>query len=82
VAWHIDPFGHHASTASLFYQMGFKAIFFSRIDFQDKALRLQKKEMEMLWRPPQLSANNISIFTHITYHHYSYPFNFNFDPTT
>lgn len=36
VAWHIDPFGHQAATASLFSQMGFKALFFSRLDYQDK----------------------------------------------
>lgn len=36
MAWHIDPFGHHAASASLFSQMGFNAFFFSRIDYQDK----------------------------------------------
>ena len=39
VAWHIDPFGHHASSASLFSQMGFNSIFFARIDYQDKNIR-------------------------------------------
>lgn len=33
VAWHIDPFGHHSSTATLFRQMGFNALFFSRLDY-------------------------------------------------
>jgi len=36
VAWHIDPFGHQASSASMFSQMGFQSFFFSRIDYQDK----------------------------------------------
>jgi hypothetical protein len=36
VAWHIDPFGHHASSASLFSRMGFNSFFFARIDYQDK----------------------------------------------
>lgn len=36
VAWHIDPFGHQASAASMFSQMGYQAFFFSRIDYQDK----------------------------------------------
>ncbi len=40
VAWHIDPFGHHSSTASLFSQMGFNSLFFARIDYADKMKRL------------------------------------------
>jgi lysosomal alpha-mannosidase len=34
-----DPFGHAATQASLFAQMGFDAFFFGRIDFEDKAAR-------------------------------------------
>ena len=45
VAWHIDPFGHHAAAASLFSQMGFNSFFFSRIDYQDKENRLNNKGM-------------------------------------
>ena len=45
VAWHIDPFGHHASSASLFSQMGFNSFFFARIDYQDKELRMKAKGM-------------------------------------
>jgi len=33
IGWHIDPFGHQASSAALFSQMGFNAFFFSRIDY-------------------------------------------------
>lgn len=36
VAWHIDPFGHHSASASLFSKLGFQAFFFARIDYQDK----------------------------------------------
>lgn len=39
-AWHIDPFGHQASSASIFSRMGLQAFFFARIDYQDKAKRL------------------------------------------
>ena len=45
VAWHIDPFGHQASSASMFSRMGIQSFFFARIDYQDKALRLDKKNM-------------------------------------
>jgi lysosomal alpha-mannosidase len=39
-AWHIDPFGHQSSSASMFSQMGMQAFFFARIDYQDKSKRL------------------------------------------
>lgn len=80
VAWHIDPFGHHAASASLFSQMGFQAFFFARIDYQDKLLRLDTKAMEMVWNPPQLSGSQSNyIFTHVNYFHYSPPPQFCFD---
>lgn len=40
VAWHIDPFGHQASAASMYSQMGFQSFFFARIDYQDKSKRM------------------------------------------
>ena len=39
MAWHCDPFGHSASTAELFNKMGFDAIFFGRIDDEEKNWR-------------------------------------------
>jgi hypothetical protein len=55
-AWHIDPFGHHAASATLFSQMGFQTFFFARIDYQDKEARLDSKSIEMVWRPPLYSG--------------------------
>ena len=49
VAWHIDPFGHQASSASMFSKMGIQSFFFARIDYQDKSQRLDKKNMEMIY---------------------------------
>lgn len=51
IGWHIDPFGHQASQAALFAQMGFDAWFFARIDYQDKTWRLDNRTLEMLWSP-------------------------------
>jgi hypothetical protein len=80
VAWHIDPFGHHASSASLFSRMGFNSFMFSRIDYQDKAVRLDKKAMEMIWRPNQYTGDkSVNIFTQVNYYHYSPPPGFCFD---
>lgn len=40
IGWQIDPFGHSAAYAALSAQMGFDALFFSRIDYQDLARRM------------------------------------------
>lgn len=80
IAWHIDPFGHHSASATLFSQMGFQAFFFSRIDYQDKQWRLDNKTMEMVWRPLQYSGDQTNyMFTHVNYYHYSPPPGFCFD---
>ena len=51
VTWQIDPFGHSATQAALFGPLsGMDAVFFARIDYQDRALRLASKRLEMLWR--------------------------------
>ena len=39
IAWHCDPFGHSAAVADLFSQIGFEAMFFSRIDDDEKDFR-------------------------------------------
>jgi len=51
IGWQIDPFGHSNANARLFAEMGFDAMFFARLDYQDKDLRLQDLEMELVWRP-------------------------------
>ena len=51
VTWQIDPFGHSATQATLFGPLsGMDAVFFERIDYQDKALREANKQLEMIWR--------------------------------
>lgn len=50
VGWQLDPFGHSSTQASLLTSnVGFDALFFGRIDFQDLALRHQTQECEGLW---------------------------------
>ena len=50
VAWQIDPFGHSREQASLFAQMYFDGLFFGRVDYIDKDVRLLRQEMEMVWQ--------------------------------
>jgi Glycosyl hydrolases family 38 N-terminal domain/Glycosyl hydrolases family 38 C-terminal domain/Alpha mannosidase middle domain len=50
VGWQLDPFGHSASQASVMsYKMGFDALYFGRIDYQDLNLRQSLQECEGLW---------------------------------
>mmetsp|Transcript_32995 Transcript_32995/g.29888 ORF Transcript_32995/g.29888 Transcript_32995/m.29888 type:complete len:92 (+) Transcript_32995:309-584(+) len=59
--------------------MGFKAFFFSRVDYQDKQYRLKDSSMEMVWVPSTSQGDENAIFTHITYYHYIDPRGFCFD---
>lgn len=56
VAWQIDPFGHQASFATLGHQLGFNSLFFGRVHYEDKINRENKKAMEVVWKPPQISG--------------------------
>jgi alpha-mannosidase len=51
VGWQLDSYGHSNTAARLFADMGMDALFISRGDSDDKDNRLQKKEMEFVWRP-------------------------------
>lgn len=51
IGWQIDPFGHSLTNARLFAEIGFDALFFSRIDYKDKYYREIKKELEWVWYP-------------------------------
>jgi hypothetical protein len=79
IGWHIDPFGHSATQAELFAQMGFEAFFIVRIDAEDKALRMATRAMELLWSPSPSLQGNGSIFTSILVNHYSPPPGFCYD---
>jgi alpha-mannosidase len=51
IGWQIDPFGHSNANARLFAEMGLDAVFFARLDQQEKDKRLEEKTMEWIWRP-------------------------------
>jgi hypothetical protein len=49
-AWQLDPFGHSATQANLLTAaVGMDAVYFGRIDHQDRALRRNASECEGLW---------------------------------
>ncbi|KAL6078171.1 carbohydrate binding [Balamuthia mandrillaris] len=79
IGWHIDPFGHASTQASLFALMGFNAFFFARIDYQDHAQRAKTQEMEFIWRGSQSLGHETEMFTHVLYDHYGPPSGFCFE---
>jgi len=80
IGWQIDPFGHSNANARLFAEMGFDAVFFARIDFQDKQKRLKEKSMEFLWRPFFKHLGKSSQILAHTMLDYCSPNYFGFDP--
>ncbi len=44
--------------------MGFDAIFFARIDYEDYAVRSAAKTLEYIWRPTSSFGSQTDIFTH------------------
>lgn len=48
---------------TLFALMGMDSWFFGRIDYQDRALRQQNQQMEVIMRPSKSLGDNVDIFT-------------------
>jgi len=79
IGWHIDPFGHAISQASLFAQMGFDAFFFARIDYRDREIRRLTKQMEFVWENSPSLGSQTDIFSTILYGDYCYLTKFAFE---
>ncbi|GKV26020.1 hypothetical protein SLEP1_g35382 [Rubroshorea leprosula] len=80
VGWQIDPFGHSAVQAYLLgAELGFDSLFFARIDYQDRAKRLQDKTLEVVWRGSKSLGSSSQIFTGVFPRHYDPPDGFTFE---
>eukprot|EP01043_Picozoa_sp_COSAG02_P009949 COSAG02_NODE_343_length_24147_cov_30.662051_12_plen_1041_part_00 len=73
VGWHVDPFGHSASIASLWSGMGFDAFGLERIDWREKNRRKASQELEFIWRGSDSLGAETEIFAHILDSHYNTP---------
>lgn len=52
IGWDIDTFGHTDTNTRLYAEMGFDAMFFSRLDGEEKTKRQgSDRSMTFLWRP-------------------------------
>ncbi|KAM0866243.1 hypothetical protein ACQ4PT_042745 [Festuca glaucescens] len=66
IGWQIDPFGHSAVQAYLLgAQVGFDALYFSRIDYQDREVRKGTKKLEVVWRSSKTFGSSADIFSGI-----------------
>jgi hypothetical protein len=66
VGWQLDPFGHSATQATLMTsKMGFDAVYFGRMDYQDLALRHLTQQCEGLWNA-SASLEDTTVFWGLT----------------
>ena len=59
--------------------MGFDALFFGRIDYQDRVPRTAEKKLEMVWKASASLDRQGWLFTGVLPHSYSEPLSFCFD---
>jgi lysosomal alpha-mannosidase len=78
VGWQLDPFGHSSSSAIVDSLIGFEALFFARMDYQDLYTREANKGLELNWMPSQ-SIPNISLLTGMMANGYCNPGGFLFE---
>jgi alpha-mannosidase len=85
VGWQIDPFGHSSTQASLLsWAAGFDALYFGRIDYQDREIRKETQECEGLWRASPSLGADAQVFWGLTGSYdgnYQPPTGFHFDVT-
>jgi hypothetical protein len=80
IGWQIDPFGHTNTNARLFYDMGFDAMFFGRLDEKEDLHRQGNKEAEWIQFPSYEDlGSDCKIFHHKMTNSYVDPDGFRFD---
>jgi alpha-mannosidase len=80
VGWLVDSFGHSATNARLYADMGLEALFISRIATGDRDKRIKDSALNYLWRPDTTHFGDqhellVSYFTNT----YCFPEGFAFD---
>lgn len=74
IGWNVDTFGHSDANTRLLAQMGFDALFFSRLDGAEKNERAKKRSMNFLWRPSSSNfGNQYQVLTNVFIDDYCHP---------
>jgi alpha-mannosidase len=64
IGWQIDTYGHSNTQAALMSSMvGFDALFFGRMDYQDLRIRTKHSNTEFFWQGSKSYGDKASIFT-------------------
>ena len=53
ISWQLDSFGVSKGYARLAKDLGFEAMFFSRLDMIEKSKLFNKKQKIQIWRPDE-----------------------------
>ena len=51
IGWMMDSFGHSSGNAALFADFGFDAMFFTRMDGEQKEEYKKTGDLQFIWRP-------------------------------
>jgi alpha-mannosidase len=74
IGWQIDPFGHSAAQGSLFTAgAGFSAMFYGRLDMEERAARKAANATEYIWRPSRSLGAAAQSFAGFNIHGYDPP---------
>ncbi|TMW56914.1 hypothetical protein Poli38472_002839 [Pythium oligandrum] len=83
IGWQIDPFGHSSTQGSLLSAgVGFDALYFARMDYQDYGKRFANKDLEFIWRPSKSRGKAMQTFTGQMIDHYGSPGHFHYNSDT
>jgi hypothetical protein len=70
----VDAFGHSASNAALFYDLGFDAIFIAREPNEGRIKRNNEGELSFIWKPfSKHFGDSKEIYSHFFSSHYTAP---------
>eukprot|EP00760_Papus_ankaliazontas_P032647 PhM_4_TR5922/c0_g1_i1/m.11492/K12311/MAN2B1, LAMAN; lysosomal alpha-mannosidase len=70
IGWQIDPFGHASATPRLMSQMGFNALLFARMDYEQRAAWMKTKMFENIWRSSPRLGKTVDLFMSLIYDGY------------
>lgn len=69
IGWSLDSFGHSLTNAKILSQLGYEALFFARVDDDERKWRKDNKQLEFIWK----TSEDSELFTHVFGRNYNGP---------